>query len=395
MAALIPEIAEQAAQLSQWRRHLHQHPEPSLKEYETAAFIRQLLTEWGISFEIIGETGTLGRIVGQKADEKGRERTVLLRADIDALEIREATEHAYRSQKDGIMHACGHDAHTTALLGAARYLQGHRDDFAGTVLIAFQQAEEIGAGAGQFVEAGVLAGVDSAFGIHVEPALPLGTVVAVPGATMASCDIFTIDVHGRSSHVARPHEGIDALAAGAEIVSSLQNIVARRLDPLEPAVIGIGKFEAGTRYNIVANTARIEGTLRTLNHERRAQFLALIEETAENVAKQFGATVNFSNYAAAAPNINDVEATERIQRIAGEVVGPEKVVTYQEPSMGSDDFADILKVVPGVYIRVGVSSSPETSYGLHHEKFDLDEAALPIMASLHVRYALDYLAEGA
>ncbi|MBZ6527829.1 amidohydrolase [Aerococcaceae bacterium DSM 111021] len=393
MVQVIPEIQANKEKIIKWRRHFHQHPEPSLKEYKTAEKIQEVLTSLGVPFEKVGETGTLGTITGTKNDasETQRNRKVLLRADIDALEITEATDHEFPSLNKGIMHACGHDAHNSGLLGAVEYLAKHKDQFAGTVLVAFQQAEEIGSGAYQFIESGLLDGVEQAFGMHVEPALPVGTVQAVPGPTMASCDIFTITVTGKSAHVARPHDGIDALAAGANIVTELQNLVARLLNPLEPAVIGIGKFTSGTRYNIVSNHAKIEGTLRTLSHETRERFLAKIEETAHNVAQLFGATIEFENYPAAAPNINDIEATERAQRAGAKVVGESNVIKQGEPSMGSDDFADFLTTIPGTYARVGVSSSDDTSYGLHHEKFNLDEDALPIMASLHVEFALDYL----
>lgn len=393
MVQIIPEIAENQDQLVAWRRYFHQHPEASLKEYKTAEKIRQLLTEWGIDYNEVGETGTLAYLEGTKESGSQEPRSIVLRADIDALEIQEATDHAYPSLHPGLMHACGHDAHATGLLGATYYLNQHRDLFAGKIYLAFQQAEEIGAGATQFVDSGLLDGVGQAFAMHVDPTLPLGTIEAVAGPTMASCDIFKITVHGKSAHVARPHDGVDALAAGSQIVVALQNLVSRRLDPLESAVIGIGKFHAGTRYNIVANEAVIEGTLRSLSHETRAEFIALIEQTAVDVAKIFGATIEFSNYEAAAPNINHEEPTRRAQRIASELVGTENVVTSNEPSMGADDFADLIKVIPGVYTRVGVSSSTDTSFGLHHEKFNLDEAALPLMSTLHVRYALDYLNE--
>ncbi|XJS10508.1 M20 family metallopeptidase [Aerococcaceae bacterium WGS1372] len=395
MVRIIPEIEANKDQVIEWRRHFHQHPEPSLKEYKTAEKIQEILTSLDIPWVKVGETGTLGTIVGQKDDKQTNkaDRKVLLRADIDALEIVEATDHDFPSLNPGIMHACGHDAHNSALLGAAQYLANYRDQFSGTVLVAFQQAEEIGSGAHQFIESGLLEGVGEVFGIHVEPALEVGKVQTVSGPTMASCDIFTLEVTGKSSHVARPHEGIDALVAGANIVTELQNLVARLLNPLEPAVIGIGKFTAGTRYNIVANHARIEGTLRTLSHETRSRFLAKIEETARDIAKVYGASVVFENYDAAAPNINDEVATLRSQRVAEELVGPENVITQSEPSMGSDDFADFLKIIPGTYARVGVSSSENTSYGLHHEKFDLDEDALALMSSLHVGFALDYLNE--
>lgn len=393
MVKLFPEIEANKEQIIAWRRHFHKNPEPSLKEFKTAEKIQEILTSLDIPWVKVGETGTLGTIVGEKeaSTPKAAERKVLLRADIDALEILEATDHDFPSRNEGVMHACGHDAHNSALLGAAHYLAHHRDQFSGTVLLAFQQAEEIGGGAYQFIESGLLDGVGEVFGMHVEPSLNVGQLLTVSGPTMASCDIFKIEVTGKSAHVARPHDGIDALVAGANIITELQNIVSRLLNPLEPAVIGIGKFQSGTRYNIVANQATIEGTLRTLSHETRARFLAKIEETAHSIAKFYGATVIVDFYDAAAPNINDEGATLRSQRVAEGIVGADNVITQSEPSMGADDFADFLKVIPGTYARVGVQSSESTSYGLHHEKFDLDEDVLPIMSQFHVGFALDYL----
>lgn len=383
-------LTKNHSQLIAWRRHFHQHPEPSLKEFKTAEKIREILTSLDIPYDTVGETGSLGYIKGTKASGPA-DRKILLRADIDALEITEQTDHDFPSLNEGIMHACGHDSHTTALLAAADYLSKHTDLFAGTVLLGFQQAEEIGAGAVQFIESGLLKDVDQAFGMHVDPSHEVGVVQAIPGPTMASCDIFTIEVHGKSSHVARPNEGIDALAAGANIVTELQNIVSRLRDPLEPVVVGIGKFNAGTRYNIVANHAKIEGTLRTLSYESREKFLAKIEEIAHSVAAIFNATVEFSNYPAAAPVINNEEASLRAQKVASQLVGEDKVITQIPPTMGADDMADIMEHIPGVYIKVGTSSSEATSYGLHHEKFDLDESVLTIMGDLHIQYALDYL----
>lgn len=386
-------LTDRQSQLSQWRRHFHQHPEPSLKEYKTADKIREILSSLDIPYDTVGETGTLAYIQGKKAEQKAgqADRKILLRADIDALEITEQNKHDYPSLNEGIMHACGHDAHTTALLAAADYLSNHREFFPGTVLLAFQQAEEIGAGAVQFIESGLLKDVDQVFGMHVDPSQEVGVVQAVPGPNMASCDIFSIEVHGKSSHVARPNEGIDALVAGANIVTELQNIVARLRDPLEPVVVGLGKFNAGTRYNIVANHAKIEGTLRTLSYESREKFLAKIEEIAHSVAAIFNASVEFSNYPAAAPVINNHEASLRAQKVASKIVGSDNIIRQMPATMGADDFANLLEHIPGVYIRVGTASSESTSYGLHHERFDLDESVLPIMGDLHIQYALDYL----
>lgn len=394
MTRILPEILEAAPQLIKWRRHFHQNPEPSLKEYETAATIQSTLTELDIPFEKVGETGTLGTITGTKSESKEmqRQRKILLRADIDALELPDLKGATYSSQKEGLNHACGHDAHTTALLGAADYLNKHRDSFGGTVLLVFQQAEKIGAGARQFVDSGLVDGIGEVFGLHVDPNIPFGKVEAIAGPQNASCDIFTIEVSGLNAHVAQPHRGVDALVAGANIVTEIQHIVSRQVDPLDPVVIGIGRFEAGTRYNIVADRAYIQGTVRAMTHETRDRMIAKVEEVARLTGQIHGASVTFDNYSAALPVINNEIQAKRGAKVAAEFLGgSEQVITSKLPSMGADDFAAFLTLAPDLYGRVGVNSSFETSYGLHHNQFDLDERALPIMVNYHVAYALDYL----
>lgn len=384
------EVQELKGIITDYRRNFHQHPEASLKEFRTAERIQGILTHLGVPFVKVGETGTFATIKGKK-ESGDPTKSIILRADIDALEILEKTGHDYVSKHQGLMHACGHDAHTSALLGAVHYFNAYPESFSGTIHFAFQQAEEIGAGAKQFVQAGLTKGVDQVFGIHVDPTIPLGQVQAAAGPNNASCDIFTIEVHGKSSHVARPHEGVDALVIGANIVTKLQQIASRLTDPLEGVVVGIGKFEAGTRYNIVANHAKIEGTLRALSRENRVRFLKLIEQIAQDEATFLGGTADFTNYDAANVTINEESATQRAQKVAEELVGPKNILTQIEPSMGADDFADFLAEIPGCYIRVGVQSSEDTSFGLHHEQFNLDEAALPLMTQLHVNYAIDFL----
>lgn len=394
MKHLLPDILALTPQLSEWRRHFHQNPEPSLKEYETAATIQSILNKLDISFETIGETGTLAKIIGTQVDanETQRQRSLLLRADIDALEVPDLKETDYSSKKAGLNHACGHDAHTAALLGAAKYLKDNRHTFGGTVLLAFQQAEEIGAGARQFVDSGLIDGVDEVVGLHVDPNVPLGKIEAIAGPQNASCDIFTIEVAGVNAHVAQPHRGVDALVVGANIVTEIQHIVSHQVDPLDPVVIGIGRFEAGTRYNVVADRAYIQGTIRAMTHDTRNRMIAKVEAVACLTAQIHGATVTFDNYSAALPVINNEVQAKRGARVAAEFLGcSQHVITSKLPSMVADDFADLLTLAPGLYGRVGVNSSQETSYGLHHNQFDLDERALPIMVNYHVAYALDYL----
>lgn len=375
-------------QIIDWRRHLHRHPEASLKEFETQKWIQEKLTEFKIPFVSVGETGTLATIKGSQPG-----KTIVLRADIDALELADETGKDYASLNDGLNHACGHDGHTASLLGVAKILKGFEGELAGTILLAFQQAEEIGAGARQFVDGGFIQNVDQVFGIHLDSSVPVGKLVATPGATNASCDIFTITVHGESGHAARPDLGRDAVLSAASIVVELQKIVAREVSPLESAVVAVGVLDAGTRYNIVANHARIQGTVRTFSHETRAFVVGAVERIARTVAEAHRTTIEFEVYDAAAPLINDVEATTLAAQVAEDLVGKDNVITDNPQSLGADDFADFLAVAQGVYGRVGSRNldNDETHYAHHHEKFDIDERSLALASRYHLRYALTYL----
>lgn len=372
------------------RRHFHQYPEASLKEYETIARIKEELTKIGLPYEPVGETGAIATLIG----EKGPGKTLVLRADIDALELEDKTNKEYASKNPGLNHACGHDGHAAALLGAAQVLTNLKREFSGTIKFAFQQAEEIGAGAKQFVKGGFLDGVDQVFGIHLDSGIEVGKLVATQGATNASCDIFKIEIEGFSSHVARPQAGRDALVAAAAVVTELQTIVAREIDPLDPVVVGIGVLKAGTRYNIVASHAVIEGTVRSFSFETREFVLKRVEEIANKVADSHRTKItNFERYDAAAPLINEKQATILAQQGASEIVGIENVITDNPKSLGADDFADFLAKAPGVYGRVGTRNleNEETQYGHHHEKFDIDERGLALATAYHVQYALTYL----
>lgn len=384
------EIQQNADAVIELRRHFHQYPEASLKEFETIKKIKEELNKLEIPFEEVGETGVLATI----ESTKGTGKTIILRADIDALELEDATGKSYQSKNPGLNHACGHDGHAAALLGAAQVLKNHTSDFVGTIKLAFQPAEEIGAGARQFVNGGFVENIDQVFGIHLDSSVPVGKLVATKGPTNASCDIFKIEVEGLSSHVAQPDVGRDALLSAASIVVELQKIAAREVSPLDPVVVGIGVLDAGTRYNIVANHAVIEGTVRAFSHETRAFVLKRIQEIANQVAEAHRTKVSsFHIHDAAGPLINDDTATELAQKVAAQIVGIENVVTNHTKSLGADDFADFLSKAPGVYGRVGTRNldNPETHYGHHHEKFDIDEAGLALATEFHVNYALAYL----
>ncbi|MGP6140433.1 amidohydrolase [Jeotgalibaca sp. A127] len=388
-ATIRQEVLEIEDYIVALRRHFHKHPEVSLKEFQTIQRIREELEEIGLPYVNVGETGVLATLQGGK----GPGKKLLLRADIDALPMEDRTGAEYASLNPGANHACGHDGHASALLGAVRVLKAHQDEIAGTIVIAFQPAEEIGAGARQFVRGGFVDDVDHAFGIHLSSRNALGQIIATPGPNNASCDIFKIKVHGVSGHVSNPDQGRDALVSAAAIVTELQTIVARETKPSDEVVVGIGVLRAGTNYNIIANEAIIEGTVRTFDPIVREQVLEAVERIARLTAEAHRTSIEFSNYDAAAPLINDARAAEHAFQAAAKIVGAENIITDAPKSMGADDFADFLAVAPGIYCFVGTQSDEKTAFNHHHEQFDIDEKGLLIAAELHVTYALDYLAD--
>lgn len=367
------------------RRYFHKHPELSLKEYHTAEKIEQELDVIGIPHERVGETGvvaTLSHIVDEATAKK-----IVLRADIDALPVAEQNNTEYKSINPEVMHACGHDAHTAALIGAAKLLKANENNLNGTAVFLFQQAEEIGGGAKQFIKAGCLKDAHRVFGVHMQPGLPVGTVSVKAGECNASVDYFKITVHGKSAHVSTPHLGVDALYIVSQIVVAIQSIIARGLDPLEVGVVGIGKLTAGSNYNIVANEAVLEGTTRAFNTRTRAFLNQRVQEIAENTAELYGASIELTFKDYTSPLINDEDAAAEVTELGNELLGKEHVLTDQPKNMLGDDFAEYLKKVKGLFLFVGSAKGEATSYPLHHEKFDLDEDAILIATEFYVEYA--------
>ena len=378
--------------LSDLRRELHRWPELAWQEHRTADLIERELDRIGIAHRRIGDTGVLGTVRGEGPGDGA----VALRADIDALPIQELNEVPYRSERDGVMHACGHDAHTVCLLGAAGILAEKRDRFGGEVRLLFQPAEETGGGAVSLIRGGALEGVRRAFGLHVAPELPLGTVGVKTGLNNAAVDRFRILVHGRSAHVSTPHLGADALYAASQIVVAIQGIVARRTSPIEPVILGIGTFRSGTTYNAVAEEAELEGTTRTISQEQRAWARERIDETARHVAAVSGAEAEVLWTDVCPPVINDAVACEETAA-AVRALDPGLIVKEDRPlSLGGDDFAEYQREVPACYAYLGTSdaSRPGTCVGIHDGRFDLDERALSIGAGLYAQTALLWLGGG-
>lgn len=377
--------------LSDLRREFHRHPEVSRKEFWTAERIEKELDAIGITdHKRVDGSGVYAVFHGEKSGD----RIVTLRADIDALPIQEVNDTLpYCSEEPGCMHACGHDGHATGLLGAARLLFAHRSDFGGEVRLFFQHAEEIGYGAKQFVKAGLLEGSGRVFGIHMAPDVPCGKVGVKPGPNNASVDHFTVKIQGKAAHVSTPHLGVDALYIASQIVVALQALVTRRTSPVDPLIIGVGKLSAGTSYNIVAESAVLEGTTRAFSAETRAQANAELDALCKATARLYGGTAEVEWEDFAAPVINPAEICQEVSGVVAGLFGPDALVTDRPLSCGGDDFADYQAKVPGVYAFVGSSSpdKPDTCRALHNDRFDLDERALVVAATLHAQYALDYL----
>ena len=374
------------------RRHIHEHPELGFQEFETAKLVAERLRSLGVE-DIrtgIAVTGVTGLIKGTKP---GPGKVVLLRGDMDALPIQEENEVDYKSQIPGKMHACGHDAHTAGLLGVARLLMDRRDQFSGTVKVLFQPAEEGGGGALVMINEGVLEDphVDAAFGLHVDQGSPVGTVSLRPGPALAAADRFTAVIKGKGGHGAHPHETVDPIAVGAQIVTALQTIVGREVDPTEPAVVTVGALVAGQAANVIPDTAELRGTLRSFNPDVRIQLATRVEEITRGIANALRADVEYSHMPGYPATVNDPEMTELVRLVAMEVVGEDNVSTPQV-QMGAEDFSYFLERVPGAFFFAG-SKNVERGlvWGHHHPRFDVDEEFMVYGMEIMGRTVLRYL----
>jgi amidohydrolase len=389
------EILAAARELLPWmieiRRNLHQHPELGLEEHRTSRKVRDLLDEMGIEHEDgLGGTGILGVIRG-----KSEGKTVALRADLDALPIQDEKEVDYASKTPGTMHACGHDVHTTMLLGAARLLAREKDSLDGTVKLLFQPAEETVGGAKLMIEAGALEEpkVNAIFGVHVDPALEVGTVGLHYGQRNASSDDLEIVVHGNAAHGAYAFEGVDAIVAAAHIVASLQTIVSRNIDAREAAVVSLGTIRGGTAGNIVANRVELVGTIRCLNQETRASVQQRIKETAEAVAHGMGARAEVTINPSYDPVVNDESMVEVVRDNSTKLLGDDAVVVFPKPNLGVEDFGYYLSEVPGVFYSLGVRNEDAgIIHPVHCGLFDVDESSMAIGVALQVLNALTVVA---
>jgi hippurate hydrolase len=365
-------LAEMQPEIAGWRRHLHQHPELMYEVHETAAFVVDRLKEMGITDITpgIGKTGVVAVIKG-KTDTKGR--VIGLRADMDALPIHEASGVDYASTVPGKMHACGHDGHTSILLGTAKYLQETRN-FDGTVVLIFQPAEEGGAGGKAMCEDGLMDrwGIQEVYGLHNMPGLPAGEFAIRPGALLASSDEFEIKVTGKGGHAAAPHHAIDTTLVASQIVVTLHSIVSRNVDPIKRVVLTVGTFETdSTATNVIAHGAKLTGTVRTLDPEYRVIAEERVRQVAESTAAAFGATAEVSWFPGYPVTINHEDETRYAAEAATAVAG--RVIDNVDPIMPSEDFAYMLEERPGAYIFLGNGDTAMC----HHPAYVFDDDAIP------------------
>ena len=386
---VVNRIAELQPDVMAWRRDLHAHPELLYDVHRTAAFVADRLREFGCDEVVtgLGRTGVVGVIKGKRSG--GHLRGIGLRADMDALPIHEETNLPYQSKTSGKMHACGHDGHTAMLLGAARYLAETRN-FAGDVVVIFQPAEEGGFGAAAMMKDGLMErfAIDQVYGMHNMPGIPVGQFAIRPGAMMASMDKLKIEIEGKGSHAAMPHMSIDPLLAGAQLVTALQSVVARSVDPLESAVVSICSFHAGHATNVIPQTAELLGTVRTLKLEVRDLVQRRVEAVVAGVAQTSGARINLHYERGYPVLVNHAGQTDTALKIAADIAGPTNVAAETVPIMGAEDFAYMLEARPGAFIFMGNGDSA----GLHHPSYNFNDDAIVYGTSYWARLAETTLA---
>ncbi len=378
---ILNRAAELQGEVTEWRRHIHAHPELLYAVENTAAFVAEKLRAFGVDEVVtgIGRTGVVGLIRG-----KGEGRTIGLRADMDALPLTEITGKPYASQTAGKMHACGHDGHTAMLLGAAKYLAENRN-FNGNIAVVFQPAEEGGAGGDAMVKDGMMERFQIAevYGMHNMPGLPVGHFAIRKGAIMAATDEFTVSIKGVGGHAAMPHKTIDPIAIGAQIVSNLQLIASRSANPLKSVVVSVTTFNAGNAHNVIPNDASFAGTVRTLDPEMRDLAEQRFKQIVTGIATSHGAEVEIEFHRNYPVTFNHADETDHAIAVAEEIAGAGNVIPNIDPMMGGEDFSYMLLARPGAFIFVGNGDSA----GLHNPAYDFNDEAIAHGISYWVRLA--------
>jgi amidohydrolase len=378
---IVNRVADLHADITEWRRDLHMHPELQYDVHRTAGSVAEKLKAFGCDEVVtgLGRTGVVGVIRGKKG---GSGKTIGLRADMDALPIEEANDLPYKSTVPGKMHACGHDGHTAMLLGAARYLTETRN-FSGTAVVIFQPAEEGGGGGKAMVDDGLMDrfGIEEVFGMHNYPGMPVGAFGIRPGPMMAAADSVTIDIEGVGSHAARPHLGVDTVLVGAQIINALQSVVSRNIDPLKSAVVSICMFRAGNTDNVIPQTVQLRGTVRSFAVDVRDLLEKRLPVIVENTAAAYGAKAKLTYNWGYPVLVNHEKQTGFAASVAQQIVGSDKVDTGLPPMMGAEDFSFMLNTRPGAFIWIGNGASA----GLHHPSYNFNDEVIPFGTSYWVK----------
>ncbi|MBC1477262.1 amidohydrolase [Listeria welshimeri] len=380
-------ILNKEEEMIAFRRDLHMHPELQWQEFRTTNQVAKELDKLGIPYRRTNPTGLIADLKGGKPG-----KTVALRADMDALPVQELNQDlSYKSTENGKMHACGHDSHTSMLLTAAKALVEVKDELAGTVRFIFQPSEENAEGAKEMVAQGAMEGVDHVFGIHIWSQTPSGKISCVVGSSFASADIIEIDFKGQGGHGAMPHDTIDAAIIASSFVMNLQAIVSRETNPLDPVVVTIGKMEVGTRFNVIAENAHLEGTLRCFNNTTRSKVAKSIEQYAKKTAAIYGGTAEMIYKQGTQPVINDEKSALLVQKTITESFG-EDALYFEPPTTGGEDFSYFQDEASGSFALVG-SGNPakDTEWAHHHGRFNIDESAMKNGAELYAQFAYNYL----
>ena len=371
-------VADLAVEVTEWRRYLHTIPEIAFQEFKTSAFVQEKLTAFGVD-EIHTGYATTGVVAVIKAGSSSR--TIGLRADMDALPMDELADVPYKSTHDGAMHACGHDSHTSMLLGTAKYLSETRN-FDGTVYLYFQPAEEDGNGADVMIQDGLFKDFppDEVYGLHTCPGLPIGQYSVTSGPVMAAPDAFAITIQGKGGHAAYPHDSIDPIMIANQIYTAYQTLVSRNTDPLDNIVLSVTKFNAGTANNVIPHSAELGGTVRTFNPQLREDTAKRMQDMAEQIAGAYGATVDFNYIFECAPTINHAEQSQIARDICTQIVGAENVVDLGK-NMGAEDFSFMLENAPGAFVFMGNGDS----HDVHHPEFVFNDETL--------KYGIDFFVQ--
>ena len=373
MLARIKDLAQDLApRFIEIRRHIHSHPELSGQEYQTSAYVSGVLSSCGLQVhEGVGKTGIIANLKGS-----GSERYLAIRTDMDALPIQERTALDFCSRTPGVMHACGHDVHTTVGLGTAMILSELEEELPGSVRFLFQPAEEIAQGADWMIADGAMKDVENILSLHVFPSIPAGAVAVRYGSLTASADDFELTIMGESGHGARPHEAIDAIWIAAQVVTTLQQAISRTQNPLRPVVLTVGQINGGRAPNIIADQVSLKGTVRSLHPETRINLPEWIENIVAGVCQPYGARYHL-DYQRGVPSVNnDMGLTQLLEQSAQAVLGSDHVFVLPEPSLGAEDFAMYLEHAPGSMFRLGVGYPNQSNHPLHHPLFEVDETSI-------------------